>query len=372
VCRYPPSVHPPDPVRPVYGGPGLPALMPALLGSADRSWLPKAVQGARSVVLLVLDGLGWDAFDLHRDRLALLGGLDGGPITTVAPSTTAAALTSITTGCAPSEHGLVGYRVRVDGNILNALSWKVDGGRPPDPGMVQRRAPFLDREVPVVTKAMFRETGFTEAHLRGSQFLGWRAVSELVEHCLRANRSGERFVYAYYPGVDEVAHAHGLLDGFYEAELGFVDELVGRILDGLPGDTALLITADHGQVHLAPGAWLSLGPFAELVPACSGDGRFRYLHTRRGAAAEVLAAAKAEHGHHAWVLSQEQLIDEQWLGPAPAAPIVRRLGDVVIAPFEPVAILDPALPTEGQLVSAHASLTAAEMLVPLVAGRGRA
>jgi hypothetical protein len=362
---------PPDPVHPVYDGPGVTSLVPALLGMTDASWLPAGARDAHAVVLLVVDGLGWDAIGTHGPTVPTLAGMEGRAITTVAPSTTAAALTSIATGVAPSEHGLIGYRVRVDGHVLNALSWQSDARRLPDPGLVQRREPFRGRDVPVVTKAVFRSTGFTEAHLRGTRLVGWRTVSEIVEHCRLLVGAGERFVYAYYPGVDEVAHAHGLFDGFYVAELGFADRLVGALLDVLPDSAALVVTADHGQVHVGPDGWLPLGPFEELVDACSGDGRFRFLHARRGAAAELYDAAKREHGDHAWVMSRDELLEGGWLGPPPGPQVLRRIGDVVIAPFEPVAIIDEALPREASLISAHGSLTAAEIEVPLLVGRGR-
>ena len=58
-----------------------------------------------------------------------LAAFEGGPITTVAPSTTATALTSITTGLTPGEHGLVGYRIDVGGEVLNVLRWATSGGR---------------------------------------------------------------------------------------------------------------------------------------------------------------------------------------------------------------------------------------------------
>ena len=47
---------------------------------------------------------------------------------TVAPSTTSAALTSITTGLPPGEHGVVGYRVAVDNDVMNVLSWRTKHG----------------------------------------------------------------------------------------------------------------------------------------------------------------------------------------------------------------------------------------------------
>ena len=40
-----------------------------------------------------------------------LAALRGGPITSVVPSTTATALTSLTVGVPPAEHGIVGYRI---------------------------------------------------------------------------------------------------------------------------------------------------------------------------------------------------------------------------------------------------------------------
>ena len=41
--------------------------------------------------------------------------------------------------------------------------------------------------------------------------------------------AGERFVYAYYEGIDKVAHAGGL-GGEYDDELRYVDRMVGDVL----------------------------------------------------------------------------------------------------------------------------------------------
>ena len=59
----------------------------------------------------------------------------------MAPSTTATALTSITTGLPPAVHEVVGYRVRVhDDAVLNVLRWRTGAGRRP-PGRRPRRVP---------------------------------------------------------------------------------------------------------------------------------------------------------------------------------------------------------------------------------------
>ena len=73
---------------------------------------------------------------------------------------------------------------------------------------------------------------------------------------------------------------------------------------------------------------------------------------------------------HAWVWSREELLDGGRLGPAVSPATRRRVGDVVLAARDPVAFVDPALPREAHLRLGARLVTAAEMLVPLLAGRG--
>jgi hypothetical protein len=361
----------PTPIRPDYGGACVDGIVPALVGRRDRTWLPEPARSAPTVVLLVLDGLGWELLETHRPSLPELSALTGGPITTVAPSTTATALTSITTGVAPAVHGVLGYRMRVDGSVLNVLRWTVDDGRPPDPTIVQRQPPFLGRTVPVVTRTEFRNSGFSAAHLRDVPFAGWSTPMMIVQRCRDLVTEGHRLVYAYYPGVDTVAHEFGFRGPYVGAELAFADELVGRLRDALPPEATLLVTADHGGVEVGDG-WHDLTRLDDLVRGWSGEGRFRWLTAPRGATAELAAAAEEEFGSLAWVMTREQVVDEHWLGSAPMSALnLRRLGDVALAPHAPVGFVDPTMPNERKLVGAHGSLTAAEMLVPLVAGAGR-
>lgn len=362
-----------DPVFPDYGGAWIGGIVPALLAGGDPSWLPTVVQNARAVVLLVLDGLGWEAFQERSLVLPTLSAMDGGPITSVVPSTTAAALTSIACGAAPAAHGIVGYRMRVSGRGLNVLRWQTTpDDAVPDPASVQALPPFLGNRVPVITRAEFRNTGFTIAHLRETEFTGWKTVSALIGHVRRSVDEGAPFVYAYYDGVDKVAHEYGLYGPIYETELELTDRLVGDVLDRLPRDTALLVTADHGQVEVGEERAVKLNEIRGLVAAYSGEGRFRSLHARPGASLELESACVSLYGGRAWVLSRERLFDEGWLGPQQPSLAVRgRLGDVVLAARSPIMFTDPGQPKEAKMRSQHGSLTPAEMLVPLLGARGR-
>mgnify|MGYP002630393322 CR=1 FL=1 len=343
-------------------------IIPSLLGRSAKD-LGVEVGNRKQTVLLVLDGLGWDQLIDRWDVAPVLRSMTGGAITTVAPSTTATALTSLTTGLTPGEHGMVGYRMLVDGEVLNTLRWGTDARHdaratlPPE--LLQPFDPFLGTSVALVSKAEFRSSGFSQAHLRGARLTGYRTLGVLVHEVRRLLVEGESFVYAYYDGIDKVSHEYGLGSEF-DAEVSFVDRLVGDVLANLPSGVQLLVTADHGQVDCRDGLRPLDAELDGLIDLLSGEGRFRWLHARSGAAGELLAAADECHRHHAWVRSIEQIVDEGWFGRSVRPEVRDRLGDVALLPFEPIAFDDPADTGPFPLVGRHGSLTSAEMYVPLL------
>ena len=72
---------------------------------------PTASPAPGNQVLLVIDGLGAEQLGARSHLAPVLSGGAGQSITSVAPSTTACALTTLVTGRVPAEHGVVGYRV---------------------------------------------------------------------------------------------------------------------------------------------------------------------------------------------------------------------------------------------------------------------
>lgn len=358
-----------EPVRPDYEGASIVGILPALIRGERPGWFPDPVRDAKQVVVLLLDGVGWTALQQHRSALPTLAGMEGRAITSVVPSTTATALTSVATGLTPAEHGIVGFRVRIDTRVLNVLRWTMaDKSEPPDPVSFQPAQAFEGIQLPVVTRAEFSGTGFTQAHMRGAKLIGWRATSTLVEHCRRLVASGEPVIYAYYDGPDLVAHRYGL-DDFYLAELRAADRLVGDLLEAMPSGTALLVFSDHGQVEVGAKGWVGIEPLQPMVAAYGGEGRFRYLYAKPGREHQLLAAAEELLGERSWIFSKEQLVSEGWLGGTPAPPVLHRLGDVVVAPRDPISIVDPTNPREVRLVTGHGGLTPDEMLVPLLGAR---
>lgn len=376
----------PLPVVPDYTGANLARVVPAFMASpgARPAWVPAPAAAADQVVLLVLDGLGWLQLQERLHLAPNLAGLEGRAVTTVAPSTTAAALTSLAVGAPPACHGVVGYRLVVDGptgpEVMNVLRWKTPSGDARefvDPASFQRVDPFGGVPVPVVSKAEFAGTGFTVAHQRGARQFGWFEPSGMVVDVAQLVAAGEQFVYAYYEGIDKVAHGNGM-GPHYDAELVAADRLVGDLLEALPAGTALVVTADHGQVQVGARGMVELrAKDFPGVRSVSGEARFRWLHLEDGHRAERVAASVRERfAHQAWVATYAEVERDGWLGePGRSidAEVRRRLGDIALLPFDPVAYVEPGEEDrhERKLECRHGSMTEDEMLVPLLAGRGR-
>jgi hypothetical protein len=373
------SLH--QPVLPAFDGPCVCNVVRALVpaGGEQPGWVPEPARGADQIVLLVLDGLGFEQFDANREALTTLARGSGRAITTVAPSTTAVALTSLTTGLAPARHGLVSYRMTTGGAVLQALRWQLDGTDARElvpPSSIQANPSFPSvREVtggrrpPVVTLAAFAGTGFTAAHLADTDLRGWTQSDDLIATVVGAIAQGAPFVYAYYDGIDKTAHRCGRGEP-YRAELGAADQLVARLVAALPERVSVVVTADHGQVEVGENTTTITPDLLPGVAGQSGEGRFRWLHVAEGATDAVAEAATELFGAQAWVVSRERVIEENWLGGRPSPEVADRLGQVAIVAFEPVAFVDPADAAERTLVARHGSLTSAEMLVPLIGFRG--
>ena len=366
----------PVPVIPDYSGANLTGIIPGcLLGTSGRrpNWFPQPLQEAERIVLLVIDGLGYEQLQRHAHIAPNLMSLIGGSITTIAPSTTASALTSLVTGASPAEHGIVGYRMDMGDSIMNSLRWWSDTRdlrKVHPPATVQPIPPFVGMTIPVVSRAELEGSAFTEAHLRGSRPCGWRAASSIVAQCANLISSGEKFVYAYYDGIDKIAHERGF-GAYYNSEIAATDWLVGSLLNTLPSGTTLAITADHGQVQVDDNVVHLSDDIKASLHHQSGEGRFRWLHAKRGQESDLLQIATDSYSDIAWVASRDQVIEEAWLGPARGGRIAdqvkRRLGDVALVPFTATTFDDPLDSGPFSLVCRHGSLTADEMFVPFLA-----
>lgn len=334
--------------------------------------------------VLLIDGLGAELLDAHASDAPTLAGMRAGTLQVGFPSTTAAGLAALGTGCRSGEHGIVGYSFDVPGaGVMNALRWRphpwgedLRGSVPPEelqpmPTTFQR-AESAGVAVSVISGAEFTGSGLTRAVLRGGRYVGVQALGDLAAS-VRAAVADRGFCYGYHSELDLLGHLYGPGSPAWRLQLRQVDRLVESIVDGLPPDGLLAVVADHGMVatdDTVVDADAS-EPLLAGVRAIGGEPRARHVYATDGAAADVLAAWRETLGERAWVLPREEAVDGGWFGARVADAVLPRIGDVVVAARGQSAVLRrSAEPLESALVGHHGSLTSAEQLVPLLLAYG--
>lgn len=368
----------------------------------DLPGLDDLARGARQVVVCLVDALSYSRFTgwLHDPGAALRPYLPSAllsPLTSIVPSTTSAALTTLWTGRSPAEHGILGYELllREFGMVVNMITL-APAAFEAQRGMLERagvRAPAL---LPVPTLGARLGRGGVEAHvfignaLRGSglsrmhygetEMHGfgspadlWQSVRQLVERPPQARR----LVWAYYSGLDALAHLYGpesdLVRVEYEFFMRALSDLLLRPLSlGAAREVLLILLSDHGQVATTPQPHFHLGQHPGLSRrlhlAPTGEARLPYLHLRPGQ-----AEAAEEYIWRAWpgaftILDSAHALRAGLLGPgAPCDQAAGRLGDRMLISRGSSYLWWADKP--DTLLGRHGSLTQDEMIVPLLAMR---
>lgn len=398
---------------PAYGGRSLPNVTSAVVRAVglDLSEGPGVLpalapdldpfEGRRAegpIVVLLVDGLGWPVADRTTERSRAGFPTEwterARPITSVFPTTTTVALTSLTTAQSPSRHGVVGHRMYLPrfGVVAEILRMSPAGvasvdalaGPAWEPSMVSGSPSLFRRGVSgiALTRDRFEGTAFTRMLYDGARFVGFGTAAEFalrLGELVRHARPGE-VIFAYWDDLDAVQHVHGPSAEFDAFEANQVRLILAAARRRLSADlarrTTVLITGDHGQVAADAEHEIAVDRHPEIVRRLArppaGDRRSGFLAARPGdlpdlerALAPILPA-----GHH--VLPMRRALERGLFGPAPFHPeISDRLGDllVLVPPPGTVTYRLPGIPPRPRyLPGAHGGLDPAELLIPLIAG----
>ncbi len=334
----------------------------------------------RQVAVLLIDGFGYHLLPRAAKKSAFLkdvlservGTLT--PLQSSFPSTTPTSLVTLGTGTLPGEHGVVGFTVAIPGTdrVLTHISWDNDppvGEWQPVPSIMTR----LDAAgiaTSVVSRPSFEGTGLTRAAYGDGRYVGASDSREVADRVLAELHSGARLVYGYHPSLDTAAHLHGVASRKWGRAARAVGRLVQRVVEGMPAGAALIVTGDHGAIDVPPADRIELSNDERLcqgIRVIAGEPRVRYLHTRPGAAADVLATWHTVLGERAVVLDRDDAISRGWYGPMRSS-FRARLGDVVVVCTGRTIVTARGHEPDGVrgLVGFHGGLEPEETAVPLM------
>ncbi len=357
----------------------LPSCFNSLLGKENSLGLPPV---DRAVVVLV-DGLGVASLRARRGHARTMANVltKESTATSGFPTTTAANLATLTTGEPPGVHGLVGYSVLDAANdrVVNQLTgWD----ERLDPATWQRSSTVFERAgalgVPsvVVAQEKYRDSGFTQAVLRGAAYVSGKSIADRFAAARAALDDLQRgIVYLYIPELDQTAHALGWESAKWTEELEVVDSELARFQRSLGAREGMLVTADHGVLDVPARSHVLFGDEPDLVDGIrfvAGEPRCLQLHFEPDASVElrntVLERWKSAESERSVVVSRDEAIASGWFGPYVAPEVVPRIGDVLVAAQRHIAYYDTRAESQsGRLmIGQHGSASPEEMIVPLL------
>ncbi|HYN76619.1 MAG TPA: alkaline phosphatase family protein [Lamprocystis sp. (in: g-proteobacteria)] len=379
-------------MKPDYGGGGIVNLMASIIGAhGGRSAYPELtllpvpeLAQATNIVLLVIDGLG-DAWLRAQSPQGVLSRHRRGAMTSVFPSTTAAAIPTFLTGDGPLQHGLTGWYTWFS---ELACVMTVLPGTPRYGGVPYRRAgidplrlfasrPIAERiRTPALIIAPHRiaRSDFNLAHTGRAQVIAYEGLRDLFRLTARAlhRGRGRQYLYCYWPELDSIGHHQGMGSAVALAHLHGIEQAITDFLAAAAGtDTLVVVTADHGQVDTGPADLIDLKDHPDLaacltLPLC-GEPRAAFCYLRAGRESAFLDYCQGPLAGLTDLCASRDLVDAGYFGLGRPHPrFQERVGDYCLLPREH-RIIRQTLPYEEvhTLIGQHGGLSTAELLVPL-------
>jgi hypothetical protein len=354
------------------------------------------------VVMILLDAVGFLSLcrQLGAGRLPFLQrAIKAGrfaPLTSVFPSTTTAALTSLHTGHTPAGHGMLAYILYLKrfAMLVEMIGMRpllgrgslVDWGFDPEafvplPG-IGRLLAQQD-----VRAAHFINGAFVNTPLSRVFYRDYATLSAVyspadlfvdMRQFLTDHPAEKVLLSGYWGSLDTIGHMRGPDHPGWAAELenllkALEDYFWRPLPPALHDGTVLVLLADHGQATVDYGRSLFLSEHpvldrALLLPP-AGESRAAFLYPRAGRLDDVRASMEQFVDRFATVLSADAL-EAGLFGPQPWLPDTpMRVGDLVSVAREPVVIENQRDARRAQIIGRHGGLTPEEMLIPYLAVR---
>jgi len=331
--------------------------------------------GSRECLLLI-DGMGAELISQYGAQFPIFGELKSLPkLASHFPSTTATNLSSLGTGTLPGVHGMLGYTVRVPrsgepGRLLNSLKWddRVDPVIWQSVPTLFERAAAQGIQVSHVAAKRYEGSGFTQAALRGANYLGANQIEEIITNTVTALQPSPSFSYVYINHLDAAGHDDGVGSEKWLIALSLVAELITGLRDRLPKGSRLWVTADHGMINV--GEKIILGVENDLmanVTLVGGEPRARHIYVREGALIETAEIWRKFLAAKADVFTRSEAIAANLFGPITSLDSSERMGDLVVIAKEESILIDPSrIKKESKMIGHHGGMGVVEVDIPLL------
>jgi hypothetical protein len=361
-------------------------------------------EGARKVILILMDALAFhrlrawmaDDKDMVWNHLVADGLL--APLTSIVPSTTSSAITTLWTGRSPAEHGIAGYELWLKeyGIVANMIEHKpitYQGGV----GSLSQAGFSPDTFLPVFPiTTHFREhnvspyafqhysiinSGLSRMFMEGANRQSFSTAADLwvnLRQLFEQSPNERMYTWVYWGAVDTLSHFHGPDDDRPRAEFAIFSSAFERFFlkelsTSARKDALVILISDHGQIHtnkFETDYDLRNHPeFTRLLHILpTGENRLAYLHVRPGQKESVKEYVDQTWPGQFTLLDSSHALEKGLLGPGePYKRLPERLGELIAIAHNDAYWWWAA--KENPITGRHGGLSPDEMLVPFLAAR---
>lgn len=372
------------------------SLLSLLLGKKDipLNFL-KDYRGVRTIVLMVIDGVGFQLLNKIISSFSV-GLPQPNKLLTIYPSTTAAVLTTLSTGKLAGEHGMIDWNLYIPeiNMLIESIPFRPIGAKEYDVLAKEGfKATLLFRGNTIFSKiresglkckaylrAHIYNTSYSKRLLRGCEIKPYINPSDLLVK-LRKDLNGKSpssLYYVYIESPDTISHLYG-----YNVEEQYVDikvilrllvdEFIKKLNKEISRDTVLVIVSDHGLITYDPHYIIYLNNIRRYlnvdnngIPIVSGSPRNVYLHIKNEFLDRVRRKLEDMLGNRALIYDKKEFLKTGLLGNIRNI-FLNRIGDIIILPNKSTCIWFKHTPQKKVSVFGfHGGLSEDEMIIPII------
>lgn len=338
---------------------------------------------SQNIILLNIDGLGYE-FLRKYGKNSFLKNHCVKKLTSVFPSTTAAATTALEVGVPAQQHGLTGWFM-----YLKEL------------GVVAKILPFLPRYggISFPNDGVERNNIFTEKRIvkkinypafivypdkildgkvnkKSKQFLGYKTLNGAFLQIKKIINSSnqKKYIYSYIDSFDSICHEYGCASQEAYQHFWKLDKKISAFIKTIKNtNSTLVITADHGLIDTEPSKVIYIQKdHPDLyniltLPLC-GEARLAYCYVHANQNKQFENYIKNKLNYCCQLYKSEVLLNKNIFGLfKPNSKLKDRIGDYVLIMKDNYIIKDFLLSEEKKYhIGNHGGMSKEEMHVPLI------
>ena len=320
----------------------------------------------KKIFLTLIDGMGANLINKYLDEDSFLRKNMVFKTTTVFPSTTTPATTSIRNGKAPNQNAWVGwvqYIKEIDDHIIPFLDKGFYNDNKYSKNLMYKIAPvtFIEDELNkagINSKTIF--PSFVED--------GVEDIDGMCNRLIEYSKNDEyEFVYAYWDKYDTYMHEHGPSSNICKAYLAHINYELERVANNIDDDTMLIIIADHGQIDVKEEYNLYGSKYEKyLKRKPSLEPRAMAFYINEGMEEEFEKEFKNEFEDRFVLLSHQQVLDTHLFGDKENHPRFEEFIGDYIAIGKASTILAYKKEPKPSMKGQHAGMLDDELMVPII------